>query len=319
MKLKSCLEESLTSLLTNYLKKGPFSSHKKTRPIYFYANFPGGKFFRSHLFLSLCQDLQLFYQKRPLQETDFSTYHWHYCGFLEFHHTYTLIHDDLPSMDNDDVRRNRPSTHKAFSEWEAILAGDGLLSLSYECLAHCSLEPDLLIHLWKWALAYLGPTGLIEGQYQDLEAEKQATSLSLEEYFVIHELKTARLMQIACLGAYFSLPRCFHKISLLKDLILFGREIGLLFQLLDDLEDWVSKEKNIFSKFEEQAQKRIELCLNRKTIIEEKYQLFFVKNFLQNFLEKSYISLQIKGVSLSSCILLANPSVTPSSTSSSLA
>ena len=107
---------------------------------------------------------------------------------VELHHTYSLIHDDLPCMDNDDIRRGRPTLHKKFSESTAVLTGDSLLNRSYALLSQ-SPTPHLA-KLCQFFHFCTGEKGLIAGQLMDLEMSKSAT---LKEILRIHELKTGRV------------------------------------------------------------------------------------------------------------------------------
>lgn len=112
-------------------------------------------------------------------------------------HTYSLIHDDLPCMDNDDMRRGKPSCHKAFGEEYALLAGDGLLTLAFETL---SKAEDIKVDTFKEALFTLsnlaGINGMVGGQVLDLKAEKSKPTLSALQ--TIDRLKTGALIKAAC-------------------------------------------------------------------------------------------------------------------------
>ncbi|MGK0367665.1 MAG: geranylgeranyl pyrophosphate synthase, partial [Thermoproteota archaeon] len=154
---------------------------------FLYASLPAGKLFRPLLACAIANDIN----NGPVENNLFN-----FAIALELHHTYTLIHDDLPCMDDDDIRRGRPSTHKKFNEWIAILTGDGLLNLSYRALAEID-HPSLssLIKFFSWAL---GPKGLIQGQVFDLSEDCQK---SFTRLLRMHELKTGRLLQVAILGA----------------------------------------------------------------------------------------------------------------------
>ncbi len=179
-----------------------------------YATFPAGKLFRSLLIYSFSKDKKCFDENQAL-----------WAASIELHHTYTLIHDDLPAMDDDDFRRGRESTHKKFNEWSAILAGDGLLAMSYGVLA--KLPPEVLPRLLQLYHDYTGARGLILGQVLDLGGEDK----SLDNLLTIHKLKTARLIQLSLQGSNILAG------SVLEDSICkqIGLNIGINFQLLDDL------------------------------------------------------------------------------------
>ena len=127
---------------------------------------------------------------------------------LELIHTYSLIHDDLPALDNDDFRRGRPTCHKVFGEALAILAGDALLTLAFEVLSTLRIEPDRRILLVKELSQAAGTVGgMIGGQVHDIEGERQPPTPSLLES--IHRAKTGALLRASVrLGAiYASAPR----------------------------------------------------------------------------------------------------------------
>ena len=120
--------EQIEKILSLHLTRS--LPHHAIKDVYFYASLPGGKLFRPHLVWSILKDLN------PTQYLDsiqnFNSNHAYLSSAVEFHHTYTLLHDDLPAMDNDLTRRGKPCTHIAFGEWQALLAGDGLLNISYQ-------------------------------------------------------------------------------------------------------------------------------------------------------------------------------------------
>ncbi|KPA16973.1 geranyl transferase [Candidatus Magnetomorum sp. HK-1] len=152
---------------------------------------------------------------------------------IECIHTYSLIHDDLPSMDNDDLRRGIPTCHKAFDEATAILAGDALLTLAFDCLSmeflskHTPKEGLQIIRLIALAA---GPYGMIEGQMQDIQAEQK--SLNLKELENLHRLKTGALIAVSvCTGAIISRATDDQK----KLLNQYAENIGLAFQVIDDV------------------------------------------------------------------------------------
>jgi len=162
------------------------------------------------------------------------------CG-LECLHTYSLIHDDLPAMDDDDFRRGKPSCHKAFDEATAILAGDGLLTFAFECFSHPVLlnkvNPlSLLKAIYQVAKAS-GFEGMVGGQMADLLAEKQEGTEELLRW--IHEHKTVALIEASLVSGAFLAEAKEEKINQLS---LFGQKLGLLFQITDDLLDILGDE-----------------------------------------------------------------------------
>lgn len=152
---------------------------------------------------------------------------------LEMIHTYSLIHDDLPSMDNDDLRRGLPTNHKVYGEAMAILAGDGLLTYSFELIADDSdLEPAKRIHMIRLLAQCAGPEGMVGGQVADIEGEKKA--LGIDELEHIHHRKTGKLLSFAIMagaiigGAGEDQIRSFQR---------FSYHLGLGFQISDDILD----------------------------------------------------------------------------------
>jgi len=160
----------------------------------------------------------------------------------ELIHTYTLIHDDLPALDNDDLRRGKPTNHKVFGEAIAILAGDALLTQAFLLMSHSALMPSipaacLLSATHEMAVA-MGSGGVIGGQVVDIESEGKPIDAETLEY--IHIYKTGFLFR-ACIrsGALLSqAPK-----AQLAALTEFGAHIGLAFQIIDDILDIVGDEK----------------------------------------------------------------------------
>jgi geranylgeranyl diphosphate synthase, type II len=151
---------------------------------------------------------------------------------IEMVHTYSLVHDDLPAMDDDDLRRGRPTCHKAFDEAIAILTGDGLLTLAFEVLADRIDDPPLAVQLIGELARAAGPAGMIAGQVADLKAENTVGSVTLLEY--IHTNKTAKMFRCAVrMGARCAGASPDH----LEALGQYGLKIGLGFQIADDILD----------------------------------------------------------------------------------
>ena len=152
---------------------------------------------------------------------------------LEMLHTYSLIHDDLPALDNDDLRRGRPTCHKAFGEATAILAGDALQTLAYLVLARmqCSAEARVAI-IAEIARATGTIDGMIGGQVMDLEAEHTRPDAPTLEY--IHRSKTGALLTASVVSGGNYAEASLSQIFSLRE---FGRNIGLAFQIVDDVLD----------------------------------------------------------------------------------
>jgi farnesyl diphosphate synthase len=153
---------------------------------------------------------------------------------IELVHSYSLVHDDLPAMDNSDLRRGRPTCHKAFDEATAVLAGDGLLTLAFEVLAHCDThgDPGVRCEL-VYALAQAaGGSGMVGGQMIDLIAEHQP--LDIGAITRLQRLKTGALIAFACeAGAILGKAPLEPRLALRG----YAHELGLAFQIADDLLD----------------------------------------------------------------------------------
>jgi geranylgeranyl diphosphate synthase type II len=152
---------------------------------------------------------------------------------LEFIHTYSLIHDDLPALDNDDLRRGKPTCHKQFGEASAILAGDALLTLAFETLANASIDPARRVAILSHVAASAGTVnGMVGGQVADLEAEGRAIQPADLEY--IHRSKTAALIRASVVSGAIGGGADDEDVARLKR---FGETIGWAFQVVDDILD----------------------------------------------------------------------------------
>ncbi|PRM94270.1 geranyl transferase [Aliarcobacter cryaerophilus] len=182
----------------------------------------GGKRFRPMLLLSVVNS------KKPLLvENSLKV-----ALAVEFLHTYSLVHDDLPSMDNADLRRGFTTLHKKYDEVTAILVGDALNSESFNLIANSSLHNDIKIELIKLLAENGGLNGMIIGQAIDCYFEKQILELEKLEFLHIH--KTAKLIASSLkMGAIIS----NYDENIQEDLYNFGLDLGLLFQIQDDIID----------------------------------------------------------------------------------
>jgi geranylgeranyl diphosphate synthase, type II len=152
---------------------------------------------------------------------------------LEMLHTYSLIHDDLPALDNDDLRRGRPTCHKVFGEAIAILAGDGLQTQAYETLAQLRCPAEARVRIIEEIARGTGTVdGMIGGQVVDLEAEHSKPDLKMLEY--IHRSKTAALITASVVSGGLYAAANDDAVEKLRT---FGKSIGLAFQIVDDVLD----------------------------------------------------------------------------------
>jgi geranylgeranyl diphosphate synthase, type II len=196
----------------------PSSIHEAMR----YSVFAGGKRLRP----VLCLEAARLFSDPPTAAVTAG------CA-IEFIHTYSLIHDDLPALDNDDLRRGKPTCHKQFGEAIAILAGDGLLTLAFETLAHTPVEAARGVRLISEVARAAGTVrGMVGGQVADLEAEKTRADLATLEY--IHRSKTAALIRAACVAGAISGGASDSDVERLRN---FGENIGWAFQVVDDILD----------------------------------------------------------------------------------
>jgi len=148
---------------------------------------------------------------------------------IELMHTYSLIHDDLPAMDNDDIRRGQASNHIKFNEATAILTGDALHALAYEIIASSSdLTDTQKIESIKALTSACGHKGMILGQQYDLDAENN----EYNDIQKIHELKTGKLIQVAILLPHLGDDKQKNELTTLHDI---GKDLGLAFQIMDDV------------------------------------------------------------------------------------
>ena len=149
---------------------------------------------------------------------------------LEMIHTYSLIHDDLPAMDNDDLRRGKPTCHKVYGDGMAVLAGDGLLSLAFESIA-ASEHPKAML-LVKELADRCGTRGMVAGQCADLEAEKGGGSEKLLHYIHLHKtadmITAPMVMGLTLAGASDEQIACGRE---------YGKDLGIAFQIVDDILD----------------------------------------------------------------------------------
>jgi geranylgeranyl diphosphate synthase type II len=196
----------------------PTSIHRAMR----YSVFAGGKRIRP----VLCVETARMFNENPGGAVQVG------CA-LEFVHTYSLIHDDLPALDNDDLRRGKPTNHKVFGEAIAILAGDALLTLAFQTLASAPVEPDGRLKILAAVARAAGTDrGMIGGQVADIEAERKPVDGAGLEY--IHRSKTAALIRASVVAGALAGGAEQNDVTRLLN---FGEHIGWAFQVVDDLLD----------------------------------------------------------------------------------
>ncbi|MGD9887341.1 MAG: polyprenyl synthetase family protein [Bacilli bacterium] len=236
----------------------------KLRQTIEYALFPGGKRLRPLLLLTCLQDLGL----DPRQGI-------YVASAIEMIHTYSLIHDDLPAMDNDDFRRGKPSLHKQFSESMAILAGDALLTDAFFWMTKTITNDFIKIELVKLASLQAGSNGMIRGQTIDIRSDPFP---DLKDINFMNSRKTGDLFAFVfqCAGLIAKVsPQMLNKLGLI------AHHFGLAFQIKDDIEDYGLKKaqeaKNYINVFGKEATNELFL----------KYRNLSLSLIEENFGEKS--------------------------------
>ncbi len=153
---------------------------------------------------------------------------------MELIHTFSLVHDDLPAMDDDDLRRGRPTNHKVFGEAMAVLAGDAMVTLAFETIAR-DVDPSVAVALVKELASNAGAAGMIGGQVLDIEGENNGLSLAALQQ--LHRMKTGALLTASCrMGAI----AAGASSDVLNAVTAYGRNLGLAFQIVDDILDVTS-------------------------------------------------------------------------------
>lgn len=151
---------------------------------------------------------------------------------LEMIHTYSLIHDDLPCMDNDDFRRGRPTNHKVYGEATAVLAGDALLTAAFEAASHADAKPETVVRVIRVLSDCAGEFGMAGGQMMDLEGESRV--LDADYIHRLQELKTGALLKAACLMGVLAADGGEKQLEAARA---YARSVGLAFQTQDDILD----------------------------------------------------------------------------------
>ncbi|MDC0214944.1 polyprenyl synthetase family protein [Gammaproteobacteria bacterium] len=219
-KLRALLNPELESLLTNSSSVGQ-SMVEAMR----YSVLGGGKRIRPILAMATCSGAG----------ADISKVMDSACA-IEFIHAYSLIHDDLPAMDDDELRHGQASTHITFGEAQAILAGDALQSLAFEVISNSkALSPETKINIIRILSAAIGWKGMAGGQSMDMQNEN--SNLSVNQLKALHKAKTGALIQASVEIGALSTDKITTKSKEFISLSKFGALVGLAFQIVDDLLD----------------------------------------------------------------------------------
>jgi len=159
---------------------------------------------------------------------------------IEMLHAYSLIHDDLPAMDDDDLRRGKPSNHIAYGEATAILAGDALQAAAFDALLASELPADTIVEMGKIFAKAAGPHGICGGQLLDLENE--GIQIELEQLEEINKYKTAQLISASAIMGVIAAGGTKAQIEAAQE---YALSLGLAFQIRDDLLDYIADEKEL--------------------------------------------------------------------------
>ena len=229
------LEENLTRINKALFKTLPKKEISKVTEAIHYSVMNGGKRIRPQIILILSELLSV-----EISDDNVDLI----AAAGELIHCYSLIHDDLPAMDDDDYRRGQLSCHKKFDEATAILTGDAIQPLSLEVLTSIqdpNLEDDTKLKIINLFARACGPEGMVEGQNRDILSENKV--LTEEELDEIHYLKTGKLIE-ACVMCVCLIKKNIDEITIEK-LIKFSNKFGLAFQIRDDILDEIGDETKI--------------------------------------------------------------------------
>ena len=229
---KSLRDSSLKieEVLSNSLKKRS-STNKNLNDAMRYSVLGGGKRIRPFLVTECSKFFDV-------DENDI----FQIAAAVELLHVYSLVHDDLPSIDNDDLRRGKPSTHKYFDEATAVLVGDALQALSFEILSRSyrKIRKTDQINLINSFAHCVGQSGMVGGQAIDIDESKD--DLNVKELIEMYKLKTSNLISFSCQAGGIASGADCNKINALKE---FGDNIGIAFQISDDILDVIGDEEVI--------------------------------------------------------------------------
>ncbi len=242
-----------------------------------YGTLNGGKKIRSTIILNTARIFNLNFKQVI-----------NICAAVECIHSYSLIHDDLPCMDNDRLRRGKLSTHVRFGESTAILAGNSLLTLAFEIIADkkYNIKSTTKVELLKKLSECVGHTGIAGGQFLDLSYEKRKIGFS--RIIDMQKRKTGKLFEFCCLAPAIIAGK---KNKIKKEMSFIGEELGFLFQIADDLLDIKGSKKNVGKPVKKDKKKgkstlikllgykkTLEFALNRKKMIINKLNKYGIKS-----------------------------------------
>ncbi len=264
----------IDKFLKNYLNQQKYSKLLSSMK---YGSLSGGKKIRSTVIFNVAKIFNL--NKKKMLNI---------CAAVELIHSYSLIHDDLPCMDNDKTRRGKPSTHIKYGESTAILAGNSLLTLAFELISDKKLKihPSAKLLLLKNLAKCAGHTGIAGGQFLDLNYEKKKVNFS--KVVEMQKKKTGKLFEFCCVAPAI-ITQKNNKIK--KEISFIGEEIGFLFQIVDDLLDLKGSKKNVGKPVRKDKKKgkstiisllgydkTLKFAFNRKKMIINKLKKYGIKS-----------------------------------------
>ncbi len=228
------MNKQFLNYFNEYIKS--FNAHPVLEEALIYSFNSNGKLIRPYLFFAMLEDLNI---KETYLEIAIA---------IEMIHTYSLVHDDLPAIDDDDYRRGKLTCHKAFGEDVAILVGDSLLTHAFDLITKSELSPEIKINIIKEFTYASGIGGMIGGQILDVKNECNP-NLSLIELQTIHDKKTAMMIELPI--------KCAMLIStsIHEDALNASRDLGLLYQIQDDYLDSYGDFEKIGKKINADANK----------------------------------------------------------------
>lgn len=249
---------NLTAKVDNALPSGLEPSNGVLEEAIHYALSVKGKRLRPLLFLTLIDA----YGMNPDDYMDIA------CA-IECIHTYSLIHDDLPVMDDDDYRRGMPTVHKKFNDAIALLAGDTLLTYAFEMISRAGLEPGKIVNILKILTVGIGKDGMAGGQALDLEFKGEKKII-----FEIHRMKTAQLIKASLMSAAEVVDMTEDQKTILADA---GMTIGIAFQMADDLLDIIGNEEEVGKRLNKDQHNQSPNSV-----------LYYGKDYIEKEIDKAY-------------------------------
>ncbi len=241
--------EKIATIITNNIDKITNNKNYSLLAAIRYSALASGKMVRAFLVYNFCNILNI------TSKTSFLNI----ATAIELMHCYSLIHDDLPAMDNDDYRRGQKSSHKKYDEATAILSGDALQSLAFEVISQANTadNPAMIVSLINNFAKTVGYSGMAEGQFLDIQ--KKEKNQLIEKLIHSQTLKTGKLIEFSCFApAIISMPTFQKKGAILN----YAHDIGFAYQIKDDLLDIKSTKKELGKATQKDKQK------GRKTLID---------------------------------------------------